>query len=264
MYHLYLDESGETGIDYQNKDQPYFCISGFIIKEEQLSHLEANIQILKKTIGMADDQEIHAKEIGDTEILSLLYENLWPVIEDSCIGIVNTGFNKVEVLDNLLAFDGKRLMKFSESKKKIIPYIYGAYKAILKYTHFLKDKKALGMIFFDEKQEYKKVKEIFNKFANKELLGDQISWDMVFIDFLKSSQSSLIQLADVLAYTFNRANVLQKPRQECLSLREETIMNAYSAMQKYIPSDLEFDIGGLLPAVLENEIFKKINTELLR
>lgn len=63
MYYLYLDESGETGIDYQNKEQPYFCIAGFIIKEDQLNNLEVDIQGLKNTIGFADDEEIHMKKI---------------------------------------------------------------------------------------------------------------------------------------------------------------------------------------------------------
>ncbi|HML32316.1 DUF3800 domain-containing protein [Sporomusa sphaeroides] len=104
---MYLDESGETGIDYQNKEQPYFCIAGFIVKEDQLSNLEADMQGLKNVIGFADDEEIHMKSMRKPEKLSLLYEELWPIIENNCIGIVNTGFNKAE-LDQMLAFNGKK------------------------------------------------------------------------------------------------------------------------------------------------------------
>lgn len=262
MYHLYLDESGETGIDYQNRDQPYFCISGIIIKEEQLSHIKTNMQLLKEIIGLSNDKEIHAADIKYKR-LSLLYENLWPIIENNGIGIVNTGFNKVE-LDTLFAFDGEMLIPFSESMTKIIPYIYGSYKTILKYTHFLKDKKSSGRIFFDDRKEHEQVKEIFTKFANKELLGDSILWDIISIEFPVSNQSLLIQLADVLAYAINKANKLQIYHQERLSPREAMIINAYSVIQKYIIPDSEFDFGAILPPVLENEIFKQIKNQLLK
>jgi len=264
MYYLYLDESGETGIDYQNKEQPYFCIAGFIIKEDQLSNLEADMQGLKNVIGFADDEEIHMKSMRKPERLSLLYEELWPIIENNRIGIVNTGFNKAE-LDQMLAFNGKKLVRFEEISTKIIPYVYGAYLSMLKFNHFLKEKKSLGRIFFDEKIHGPlRVEKVFMKFFNKELLGEPISWEMISIEHLDSQQNLFIQLADVLAYTINKANThLIYPREK-LCDRDNIIIEAYSKVQKYSISSLEYDIGGILPAILSNYILEKINKLILK
>ena len=264
MYYLYLDESGETGIDYQNKEQPYFCIAGFIIKEDQLNNLEVDMQGLKNTIGFADDEEIHMKKMRKPERLSLLYEELWPIIENNCIGIVNTGLNKAE-LDQMLAFNGKKLVRFEKISTKIVPYVYGAYLTMLKFNHFLKEKKSTGRVFFDEKIHGPlQVEKIFRKFSNKELLGDPISWDMISIEHLDSKQNEFIQLADVLAYTINRANTLLIYPREKLYDRDNIILEAYSNVQKYSVSSLEYDIGAILPAILSNYIFERINELILK
>lgn len=35
MYILYADESGNTGTDYDNKEQPIFVLGGLIIKDKK-------------------------------------------------------------------------------------------------------------------------------------------------------------------------------------------------------------------------------------
>lgn len=263
MYYLYLDESGETGIDYQNKEQPYFCISGIIVKEENLNNLEADIRGLKKSIRVPDDHEIHTSHIRDYNRLSLLYKNLWPIIKNNYVGIVNTGFLKAE-LNSMLAYDGKRLLRFKDSPKKIIPYIYGAYLTLLKFNHFLKVKHSLGKVIFDEKAQAAQVKKIFNKFSNKELLGPPISWDMISIEYLDSKQSTFIQLADVVAYTINKANIFQDYPQDCLGYWEAIITDAFSVIQKYSIPSLEFDVGAILPAIVSNDMLAKISSLILK
>ena len=263
MYYLYLDESGETGTDYQNKEQPYFCIAGFIIKEDQLDNLKDDIRSLKIIIEFSEDEEIHMKNMRKPERLSLLYERLWPIIENNCIGIVNTGFNKAD-LDQMLAFNGEKLVRFEEISTKIIPYVYGAYLTMLKFNHFLKAKKSTGRVFFDQKIHGPlQVEKIFRKFFNKELLGDPISWDMISIEHLDSKQNAFIQLADVLAYTINRANTLLIYPRERLYERDNIIVEAYSNVKKYSVSSLEYDIGAILPAILSNSIFERINELIL-
>jgi len=35
MYILYADESGNTGTDYDNKEQPIFVLGGLIVEDEK-------------------------------------------------------------------------------------------------------------------------------------------------------------------------------------------------------------------------------------
>jgi hypothetical protein len=70
-------------------------------------------------------------------------------------------------------------------------------------------------------------------------------------------------VADVLAYTFNKANINKGCHPERLG-RKKIITDAYSVLQNYLIPDSEYDYGAMLPAILSNEILAKINKFILK
>ena len=46
MYLMYVDESGNTGTDYDNKEQPIFALVGVVIKDKKWH--EVNEKCMKK------------------------------------------------------------------------------------------------------------------------------------------------------------------------------------------------------------------------
>ena len=64
MYILYADDSGNTGTDYENKDQPIFSLAGWIINTDNWTELNDFINEKKKEI-MPEyfDVEIHTTDI---------------------------------------------------------------------------------------------------------------------------------------------------------------------------------------------------------
>lgn len=64
MYILYADDAGNTGTDYDNKQQPIFSLAGIVVKDNAWSRINDKINVLKQKI-LPDNSniEIHATDI---------------------------------------------------------------------------------------------------------------------------------------------------------------------------------------------------------
>ena len=65
MYLMYADESGNTGTDYDNKEQPILSLAGIVVEdkkwheindyfEEEKNKLQNSIALIKEVIGRCD------------------------------------------------------------------------------------------------------------------------------------------------------------------------------------------------------------------
>lgn len=64
MYLMYADESGNTGIDLNNKEQPIFVLGSFLVEHTKWHEINNYFNIRKIEIcNYFKDNEIHTNEI---------------------------------------------------------------------------------------------------------------------------------------------------------------------------------------------------------
>ena len=61
---MYIDESGNTGTDYNNSEQPFFVMAGIIVPDDKWFELDRGISELKSTLFPDNKNvEIHAAKM---------------------------------------------------------------------------------------------------------------------------------------------------------------------------------------------------------
>jgi hypothetical protein len=160
MHLIYIDESGNTGLNLKDPQQPVFVLSALLIKEEIWFSLEREYHsILEKHLPhpLPDDFELHAMQLkngsgafkGKTlaqrislrdDILSSLCNYKTPVIY---MRIIKKAFEKF-CIDNY----GPGI--------HVDPYIMALPFICIEVDNYLKEKasNAFGMLIFDEQKEY--------------------------------------------------------------------------------------------------------------
>ena len=75
---LYLDESGSTGLDLDNKHQPYFVLAGVSVKDDKWHKVNDYFEQEKiKIYPDFSDIEIHTNELFNSNPKSPFYKNFW-------------------------------------------------------------------------------------------------------------------------------------------------------------------------------------------
>ena len=78
MYLMYLDESGRTGLDLDNKNQPYFVLAGVSVKDAKWHEINDYFEQEKiKIYPDFKDIEIHTNELFNSNPKSPFYKNPW-------------------------------------------------------------------------------------------------------------------------------------------------------------------------------------------
>ncbi|WP_179289896.1 DUF3800 domain-containing protein [Shouchella clausii] len=60
-YHIFIDESGNTGHNLFDKNQPYFWVSAIMVKENCMESVKNDIALLKSSLNT---NELHGNELG--------------------------------------------------------------------------------------------------------------------------------------------------------------------------------------------------------
>ena len=75
---LYIDESGSTGLDMDNKQQPYFILAGVCVEDKKWHEINDYFEEEKiKICSDFKDIEIHTNELFNTNKKSHFYKNNW-------------------------------------------------------------------------------------------------------------------------------------------------------------------------------------------
>ena len=243
MYIYYADDSGNTGTDYDNKQQPVFSLAGWIVETNNWNELNEHITKKKKEIL----KEYYNIEIHTTDIFNGKKDKK---------GKYNFRKNGLEgnfkILDNLvdmaislnpkiLAFvvRKKKLKQYCEvkfnMKTKIDPYLI-AFPYILKFfDEFLIKNNANGLIFLDEQE--KVVNNIDNILSNLRINIEQNELKIKNIVeralFLNSFKSNFIQIADLFNFYINRYKSMKEGRIPTQNKKEHIIKN-YNKIKKFI------------------------------
>ena len=78
MYLIYADESGNSGMDYDNKEQPIFVLAGILVEDKKWHDInnyfnEKKIEILP----ILKDHEIHTNELFNSSKKSIFSQFKW-------------------------------------------------------------------------------------------------------------------------------------------------------------------------------------------
>ena len=216
MFILYADDAGNTGTDYDNKQQPVFSLAGIVVNENSWFDLNEKINALKQTLFPdCPDVEIHATDIFNGK-------------KDKQHGRFNFRANTVEhnraILEafvDLVASENIPIIYFSVRKEKLKDYCKTRYGGAVKinpyliafpyitsfFDHYVSSRGERGLIMLDEQNSI--LANIDTAFSRIRLAGDnQRSFHANNIIeqalFLASSKSNFIQLADVCNFYINR------------------------------------------------------------
>ncbi|CAM4052233.1 Protein of unknown function [Pedobacter westerhofensis] len=208
MYFLYVDESGDAGkFDSSNLTKtgsPYLIYTGLVVHDAQWNQTLNTIKNFRKKIAkesfVSYNQEFHCAEMIDPRKIGAFTQisvpDRWKLIEEYCdlIGKVVKSSIIAAVLNKETS-----LLKPEEYTIAMITKLYQS------FNHFLLQKKERGLVFFDRANERKISSHV------RKLLGTNVTdrpleieqIDCILEDpvYKASSDSMLIQSADVVAYT---------------------------------------------------------------
>lgn len=212
MYLLYADESGNTGIDYDNPQQKVFTLAGLAIPDMDWYDLNNEIQKRKTNISIdLVNYEIHANDIFQSSKNSqkgydfrknTIEQNL-NILEQLVDLIVDLNLTIFSVVINKTNFK-KFITKTHGASIKIDPYLYAFCFLSIDYNNFLIEKKENGMILLDENNN---IIDSLETLYSKLLLDNFESDTNNIIEnalFLESKKNNFIQLADICNFYINK------------------------------------------------------------
>lgn len=202
-YILYIDESGDEGIDPKNKKQsPYFFLGAFLVKEDNQQHVLNKIQSCEKELK----KEIHFS--------NLKHEQKKHVC--GCLANMPVRFFGLVSDKKGLDIQGYR-SKLIQNKN--VFGLSGTYYN--KNVHYLLERVALfckengitvSKIIFDkiETKDYQQLSNYISKIANNPIHGNAKMLQLIDPDSIEAfsvKDKPLLKVADAMANSLNRAFV---------------------------------------------------------
>lgn len=211
MYILYADESGSTGTDFDNEQQPIFVLGGFVVEDDKWH--EINRLFNKKKIEINEvfrNAEIHTNEIFNSSKKSIFdsfewrnnlntLEKLADVISELSLEFFYVGIDKPTFKKNILKRDPENKMKILDMDPYMTAYIE-LQNRVSSYLNIHDNKK--GLMFLDEflsldRKQFEATKFLPERSEDKDNIIENAL-------FLKSHSSNFIQIADFYAFYLNK------------------------------------------------------------
>ncbi len=208
----FLDDSGNTGKKLDDELQPLFLLAGFIIDEKIWREVDGYINQVKKKYDVLDF-EIHAIDVingkkgtpyrnWDYAKKLDFFTEMLEVIRKFELNIIFFEVKK----KNFKNYFQSKYGKGFEQQFNISPYLL-AFSYILQIgDSYLIDNDSNGILILDEQDEWKKpANKTFN--ILRTIVGEPEVKIEKLLDrcfFVDSSESNMIQLADIVAYNLKR------------------------------------------------------------
>jgi hypothetical protein len=209
---IYIDDSGNTGKKLDDTLQPLFVLGGFVIDELIWKSVDKEIYDIKVKYDIAET-EIHSIEImngkkgtpykdWDYDKKLKFFEEMLDIIRKYDLKVIYFTVKKASFKKYFQAKYGNEF----EQQFNISPYLL-AFSYILQIGDaYLVEQDCNGMLILDEQDEWKKpANKTFNiltTLAEEPEVHVEKLLDRSF--FVDSSESNMIQLADIIAYTTKR------------------------------------------------------------
>lgn len=196
---LYLDESGNTGTDLNNKQQPIFVLGGFLIEDNKWH--EINNYFNTKKVEICDyfkNNEIHTNEIFSPPHNSIFHIKDWK----NNFEILNKLIDLILELDiqfQYIAID-KNTFKMEVQQKfgnyvKVDPYIYSFCMLYKFISQSLEKNNEKGIIFLDEIID---IPQYLSKIYSEISIQNHSIIEQAL--FLNSRDTNFIQIADIFSF----------------------------------------------------------------
>lgn len=233
MYLMYADESGNTGTDYDNKQQPIFVLGIVIINDTDWHKINYLFSEGKKEIcPFFEKNELHANEIFNSKKTSYFGKNDWLdnlKILEKLVDLILTFDIEFEyvVIDKK---DYKKKMKEKYNNKiKIDPYLYAFFHFYNDMCEYLQKINENGFIFLD--QILKIDKELYKIYPTFHT-DDHNIIEHPF--FLNSDNSNFIQMADIFAFYVNKYYSIKNGYKDYGEEKKQHCLNIYEKFSKKI------------------------------
>lgn len=226
MYILYADESGNTGTDYDNKEQPIFVLGGLIIEDNKWHEINEIFNKEKvKIFPLLENTEIHASELFNSSKKSIFNQFDWKENLNLLERLVELILS-LDISFQYIAIDKKAFKKSLKdifgNSIKIDPYIYSFGLLYHKISNYLKNKNGKGLIFLDD---------ILTIPEKLHAIYPAISKDNFTIIenamFLKSKDTNFIQIADIYSFYINKYLSIKNNYKKYSEIKENHCIEMY-------------------------------------
>ncbi|MDD5674326.1 MAG: DUF3800 domain-containing protein [Chitinivibrionales bacterium] len=204
MILVYIDESGDTGHNLSDKQQPVFVLGGLIVPQSKWKELERQFhQIIVQFFGgdSLNEFELHTMDLvnrrGFFKPLSLEQTKAF---RDKCLELV-------QMLDIKIVYrsiEKKEFQKFCEKTYgkgiSIAPYIMALPFVCTRINEIIKAEKDLGILIFDEHHNLLEIEKSLRTLrldTSSTIQADNLIEQGFFVD---SSKSEALQLVDLVLY----------------------------------------------------------------
>ena len=229
MYLMYADESGSTGMDYDNKQQPIFVLGGFLVTDNKWHNINNYFNNKKIEIcSYFKENEIHTNEIFNPPHKSIFHIKDWKqnfIILDSLVNLIL----ELDIQFQYIAID-KKMFKISMQQKlgnyiKVDPYIYSFCMLYKSISETLENKKEKGIIFLDELID---IPEYINKIYPEIAVNNNSIIEQAL--FLKSKDSNFIQIADIFSFYVCQYLDIMMEYKKYSEFKKNHCINAYNKL----------------------------------
>ena len=209
MHFFYLDETGDTGTDLQNAEQPIFVLGGFTVSDKSWRNATDAVQNIITNFfndAVPDGFELHAHEL-------VAHQGRFAErSQEDCNALALKLLGLLTKLHrpHFVAIDKGLLLKHADGKEHNIidcktPYLL-AFNYLVSYLErFVREecgKSARGMIIIDRKDMYLTPVDKLTHYRRFEVpKGRQLKRVVEFSHSIDSLRHPLIQLSDLVIYT---------------------------------------------------------------
>ena len=250
MYIMYADESGNTGTDYDNKEQPIFVLAGILVEEMKWHSINNYFNQEKRKIwSLFETNEIHTADIFSPRRKSIFRQEHWVKNLEVLEKLVDLVL-QLDISAMYIAIDKKMFKKsvnnVFNNAFKVNPYIYSFGLLYDNISNILYEKKYKGLIFLDDilsiPSQLHNIYPILSK-DNYTMIEEAI--------FVKSNCTNFIQIADIFAFYIEKYFSITKGYKELGNIKDEHCIKMYNKLKqkinpvgtelltKYIPSKNE-------------------------
>ena len=226
---LYLDESGSTGTDLDNKDQPYFILAGVCVEDKNWHAINDYFEQEKiKIYPEFKNIEIHTNELFNSNPKSAFYKNYWKdnfVILEKLVNLVSTLPIPVSNV-KLLKKDYK---KYFKNNNIIDPYLYSFSVLYEKFNEVLSKENDFGIVFCDE---LKKIEDSLEILYPKLKINNKNIIEKTF--YLNSKKNNFIQIADICSFYINKYNCIESNCSNMNSFKKQHCLNMYKKLSNSV------------------------------
>lgn len=229
---LYLDESGSTGTDLENKQQPFFVLAGVYVEDKNWHSI--NDYFEQEKIRICPDlatAEIHTNELFNSTPKSIFYKNYWKdnfIILEQLISLVSSLDIKV-----INATIYKKAYKKHFGNNIIVdPYLYSFAIIYHNFNNTLFNLKDYGIIFCDELKKIESSLEILYprlKVENKNIIEKTF--------YLNSKKNNFIQIADLCSFYINKYNCIKRNMHTLDTFKSEHCIKMYQKLSKILETN---------------------------